>query len=192
MHNLPEILIMRHGETTWNRAGFFQGRMDSPLTDTGCAQARALNVILKGLNLSSEVRAWSSPQGRAQQTAGLAFEGCFDEWTTDARLSEIDIGEATGMMAEDVFGAFPELDNYPGRIGWQFHVPGGESYDKICARAQSWLYELQEPAVVVSHGIFIRVLRGVLLGLKADQLDRLEGGQGVVHRIREGKHDILG
>jgi len=187
----PELLIMRHGQTEWNRAGMMQGRLDSPLTDCGRVQALAYNARMREVELTPEHRAYSSPQGRAMQTATLAFEGLFDDWTVEAALSEIDIGEASGMIAEDVFHAFPQLDQYSGQIGWQFHLPGGETFDQIRARAETWLTSLSGPAVVVSHGVFIRVLMSVIFGVGEDKLDDLPGGQGGIHRICDGTHEFL-
>lgn len=187
----PDVLIMRHGETAWNRAGIMQGRLDSPLTEKGTAQAEELNKLLRNMDLPNGCTAWCSPQGRALQTAQIAFDGVFDDWVVDDRLCEIDIGKAQGMTVEDVFAAFPELDQHKGYMGWQFHCEGGEAYEDIQSRARSWLEDLRAPAVVVSHGIFSRVLRGYMAGLGCDQLEELPGGQGVIHRVRAGKQDIL-
>ena len=189
MRDYPEILIMRHGETEWNRAGIMQGQMDSALTDKGRVQAAELAALLAGAGLTAEHRAWVSPLGRAQQTAAITLPDLFSDWTTDARLAEINVGPAQGMRFEDMLAAFPELSAHRGQIGWQFHVPGGETCDQFAGRIQSWLDELTAPAVVIAHGVTSRVLRALVLGL--DDLNEIPGGQGIVHRIRDGRADIL-
>src|ERR1700681_4650301 len=61
------ILLIRHGETQWNRAGRIQGyHADSPLTATGCEQARALGARLDREGLDA---LYSSDAGRTRETA---------------------------------------------------------------------------------------------------------------------------
>ena len=187
----PELLIMRHGQTVWNRAGIMQGSRDSELTGLGRSQARELNGLLARAGLTPEHRAWVSPQGRAQATAGFALKGHFAAWTTDARLAEIHVGEFEGLTFEDAVRTHPAFADRPGHIGWQFHAPGGETYAQFRGRVQSWLDDLKQPAVVVSHGITSRVMRAVVLGLGEGELGDLPGGQGIIHRVRDGRADIL-
>ena len=93
--DIPALLILRHGETEWNRAGRMQGALDSPLTETGRAQARRQGVILRAFGI--EGWRWvASPQGRAAQTAAIAAQGLDLEIATDDRLKEIGIGDWTG------------------------------------------------------------------------------------------------
>ena len=85
MSRYPTLYILRHGETEWNLANRLQGHFDSPLTDTGRAQAAAQNAILKRCDLAG-FSALSSPQGRAVATAELALAGLGMTVATDPRL----------------------------------------------------------------------------------------------------------
>ena len=190
--NTPELLIIRHGETEWNQAGVMQGHLDSPLTDLGQQQARDLATLLGQAGLGPQHRAWVSPLGRAQATARLALAGHFDEWTTDDRLSEVCVGQAQGLTYEYMLAAFPQLAEYPGRFAWQWQVPRGETFAQFSGRIGDWLAGLDAPAVVVTHGVTSAVMRSLLLGLAADRLDNLPGGQGVIHRFRNGRADVIG
>ena len=69
----PDLWILRHGQTVWNLAGRMQGRMDSPLTRLGEAQARQMNSMLKAADLPGDVTYHASPQGRCRATAELAL-----------------------------------------------------------------------------------------------------------------------
>ena len=64
----PELLIIRHGETEWNREGIMQGHLVSPLTGRGRQQARDVATLLARLGLGPKFRAWVSPLERAQAT----------------------------------------------------------------------------------------------------------------------------
>jgi probable phosphoglycerate mutase len=61
------ILLVRHGETEWNRERRIQGRLDSPLTERGVAQARAMGRLVASLPDATSARIVASPLGRAQQ-----------------------------------------------------------------------------------------------------------------------------
>ena len=85
MPDYPELLILRHGETEWNREGRMQGALDSPLTYVGRAQALAQGAALRAAGIGP-VRWFSSPQGRALETARLASGEA--RVTADDRLRE--------------------------------------------------------------------------------------------------------
>jgi len=92
---LPELYVMRHGETEWNRLGRWQGPFDSPLTETGQAQARDLGAMLRARGVGPDAYdILTSPQGRAVRTAQLAFgEGVP---RPDDRLREIGVTTGPG------------------------------------------------------------------------------------------------
>jgi probable phosphoglycerate mutase len=64
------------------------------------------------------------------------------------------------------------------------HVPGGENYAEVAARAQDWVHSLAADTFAVSHGAFTRILRGLFLGLDAQEMSALDEPQGVAFRIR--------
>lgn len=191
MPDFPEIFVLRHGETEWNRIGRHQGRLDSPLTERGRGQAGdqadILRELLKG---RGDVSAHCSPQGRAFNTAAIALAPLGLTAKTDERLCEISFGDWQGLTLEQISDGWPEqvrhLEDDP--FGWHFHAPGGESYDDMAARVREFLSSLTGPAVIVSHGVTSRVMRGVWLGQGADELSALPGGQGCVYHLKDGQH----
>src|SRR3546814_12032313 len=68
------IYLLRHGETTWNRAGRLQGQLDAPLTRLGLVQIDAVGRALAGLLNGSRFRLVASPLGRPRQSAAIVAE----------------------------------------------------------------------------------------------------------------------
>ncbi len=191
MRDYPELLIIRHGQTEWNRAGIMQGHHDSALTDLGRQQARDLNRLLAHCDLTPEHRAWVSPLGRTRATAQIALAGHFDDVIPDERLTEVCVGEIEGMTLEDAIHAHPHVFDGKGPFEWHFATREGEDFALFSGRIQAWLDELTAPAVVVTHGITSRVMRALVLGLGQGGIADLPGGQGIIHRVRDGVADIL-
>lgn len=167
---MPAIILVRHGETQWNREGRVQGHGDSPLTPKGAAQARAYGRHLVDL-LGEQLRSWrvvSSPLGRCAQTTGILCEVAgidFRTITFDERLREVHTGDWSGLPKADLATRFPQLMEGGGLDHWVFRCPGGESHGQVSTRLGHWLEELSagDKVVAVSHGIAGRVLRGLYL-----------------------------
>ena len=145
-----ELVLVRHGETTWNAGGRFCGRSDPPLTPRGRGQARALRILLL-----DEVfdRFISSPSARALETARLAY----GEPSIDARLRELDFGELEGRAwmdcSADTQQRLLDYDN--------FQAPKGESVRELGERVLAALWDLGPGKhLVVTHGGVIRFLAG--------------------------------
>lgn len=185
------IYVLRHGETEWNAEGRFQGTLNSPLTETGQAQARAQQRILSQLDLTGfDVRV--SPQGRAFETAGIALSRQALELHTDTRLREIDVGEWSGVLRAGLTAQGQVLEDTPdGPLALYEHAPGGEGFAALRARCTDFLNSLTRPTICVTHGITSRMLRSVALGLPSAKLGDLPGGQGVVYVVETGLHRQL-
>ena len=149
------ILLVRHGETEFNRERRFQGHLDSPLTGLGVRQATAMGQLVR--HLVGEPHGWriiASPLGRARRTAEIVATATgLSEVEVDPRLMEITVGEWDGRLrseAEAVAGAGFT------RSGWDFSSPNGESFEATVERTKSWLESLpaepQRRIIAVSHG----------------------------------------
>lgn len=187
--SFPEFLILRHGETQWNREGRLQGALDSPLTPLGREQAQRQAAILRDFGTGG----WdwySSPQGRAWETARIAAQGRAGTIRRDERLREIGLGQWAGQLRDDIAAGAPDLFETDG-LGWYDHVPGGEGLLKLESRAAAFLSALSGPSVIVTHGITSRVMRCVAQGLPTEAFETLGGGQGVVYHIRDGISRML-
>ena len=187
MSRYPTLYILRHGETEWNLANRLQGHFDSPLTDTGRAQAAAQNAILKRCDLAG-FSALSSPQGRAVATAELALAGLGMTVATDPRLGEIGIGAWAGKSRDKLLRQTPDArDSYD----LYEHAPDGEGFAALYERCRSFLDSLTGPHVLVTHGITSRMLRLILLDHAPSVLRDMQGGQGVVFRLEDGQQNRL-
>jgi broad specificity phosphatase PhoE len=186
------IYLMRHGETAWNRERRFQGRLDSPLTERGIAQARRMGETLARVVADrGAVTIVASPLGRARATAATlcpALGASPERIETDARLTEIDVGVWAGLTYAEIAARWPDSITPASRRDWFFRSPDGETYDAIAARARSFLDDaaLRGTLVVVAHGITSRLLRGLYLGLSRSELLRLELSQDAVFRLADG------
>lgn len=153
-----DLLILRHGPTTWNAEGRIQGRIDQPLSDAGRA-------VVRGWRLPPEAggRIWyASPLSRAWETAGLLGLAPRPE----PRLREMDWGEWEGMRLADLAAAgilTPDLESR----GLDLRRPGGESPRDVQERLRPWLAAVAaggEPAGAVAHAGVIRALYALAVG----------------------------
>jgi probable phosphoglycerate mutase len=160
------IFLARHGQTEWNTQNRRQGRLDSPLTDAGARQAeRAASRLTPG---SVDV-VFSSPLGRARQTAELFRAQVEADLVVLDELAELDHGRFGGLTEDEIDVAFPGAfsDRANDKYNWRF--PGGESYADVDVRAGAALRRIAETGtrapLVVSHEMIGRMLLRNLLGL---------------------------
>ena len=181
------LVLVRHGETAWSRAGRHTGRTDVPLTPAGERDARRLRPRLEAFDL---VVVRSSPLSRARRTAELAgFAPVVDDDLVEWDYGGYE-GRTTAQVREDL-----------GDPGWRVVadgvVPGttpGETIEEVAARTSRVLERVTEPlatgdVALVAHGHLLRVLAATYLGreprfaahllLDAGGLCVLEHGHGV-------------
>lgn len=186
-----EIFLVRHGETEWNAAGRFQGRLDSPLTARGVAQAEACGRRLS--MIATDVDAiFASPLGRTRQTASI-IKGVADlpETRWDSRLAEVSVGSWDGLTHIDLDAQWPGLLDGATPFDWFFRSPDGESYDAAADRARRWLDDVQGVVIAVSHGLIGRIIRGAYTGLVKDDALALPVSQNVIWRMAGGRIEAL-
>jgi broad specificity phosphatase PhoE len=155
------ILLARHGETDDNREPIrAQGWRDTPLNDTGRAQAASLAERIAALD--DPVRSlWSSDLSRARETAEIVGRAIGMAPRLDWRLREGGRGRWEGRLFIDIEREEPEL--YAGwrRAGEEWRFPGGESLREHSDRVAASLDDIERfgelPALVVCHGGSIRV-----------------------------------
>lgn len=156
-----ELILVRHGETEWSKAGRFAGLTDLALTDAGQAGARALG---RRLPHGPFDRVISSPLQRARHTAELLGQGPVE---TDARLVERDYGDYEGLTTAEIRARVPHWHV------WTDPVPNGEPLAAMAQRVDSFLHELlqspQRRLLVVAHAHLIRLAAARWLGLEPHQ-----------------------
>lgn len=184
-----DLILARHGQTEWNATSRMQGRMNAPLTAQGRRDAEALGALLAPLDLDAyDLRI--SPQGRVVQTAAIALGHRHKPLRSDDRLMEIDIGAWSGQLLDTVRAERPDLftDDPAKRFRWYEEAPGGEGVPALEARCRSLLEDLTGPAILLTHGIALRMLRS--LALRGDSsLFGMDGRtrQGIAYMCRRGQ-----
>ncbi|MBA3452716.1 MAG: histidine phosphatase family protein [Deltaproteobacteria bacterium] len=121
------VLLVRHGETNWNREGRYQGRTDIPLSADGEAQVRALGLRLAHIPIA---RAISSPLSRARRTAEAILTGRTTPLELDEGLLEISHGEWEGQLASDLELSHAEMFG-TWRTNPDRHVPAGPGAETL-------------------------------------------------------------
>ncbi len=183
---LPSLYLLRHGQTVWNLEGRLQGQLDSELTDLGRHQAQSQATILNLLSLPPDVGYHVSPLGRTRHTAKLALGDV--PATFDARLMEIGAGDWEGRLRWEILPGSEADEKLP--FDMFADAPGGEGLIGLEARIRAFLSDLDAPAVIVSHGVAISMMRGLALGLDRQGMAALGNPQGVVIEITDGKEFI--
>ncbi|MEV0155750.1 histidine phosphatase family protein [Micromonospora sp. NPDC050686] len=148
---MSEIVLVRHGETTWSAGHRHTSYTDLPLTPDGERQARALGLVLTGRRFA---RVLSSPRQRARHTAQLAGLTVDD---VDDDLAEWHYGEYEGRTTADIHQDRPRWNL------WTDGCPGGESPEQVGARVDRLLARItpllaQGSVALVGHGHSLRVV----------------------------------
>ena len=202
MTNHPPLYLARHAETVFNASARMQGSLaHTPLTRRGIAQAEAMGeALLRELGARPDIDLWASKAGRTLQTAAIVAEHLgldFFDIRQDERLLEIDVGSWEGRAYADIVAeaGVPIVDT--GRGLFCVRPPEGEWYPDIRRRLDAWLEGLGQdrPALVISHGMTARVLRGALVGGEPFEPGCVpiagNAPQGTVFRIEGGQETAI-
>jgi probable phosphoglycerate mutase len=161
------LIVIRHGETAWNREKRMQGTTDTVLSDVGRAQAQALGRRLAGRGFSA---LYSSDLSRARDTARAIAEHTGREVVTDSRLQERRFGIFEGLTAAEIAARYPEEHARFISRDPDYVVPGGESAREFTQRCLGCLSEIAGlhrggEVAVVSHGLVLDSLYRAAHGL---------------------------
>jgi len=154
------LVLVRHGETDWNRSGRAQGHADVPLNATGHAQAKAVAVVLADI---APVRLWSSDLARARETAEAIAEATGLDVELDPRLREYDVGERSGLTLDEAVVRFPEQYAAYAAGSSPTLAPGEETtsqvHDRVAPALLDCLGDLGpgQTGIVVLHGACLKV-----------------------------------
>jgi probable phosphoglycerate mutase len=170
------LILVRHGESEWNRSGRYQGQADAPLSDLGLRQADALANRLRHEQIDA---IYTSPLQRARKTAE-AISRFHPEvpMTEDPGLYEIHHGVWQGLLAHEVREKYPELLEE-----WRFYptrcqMPGGESFSNILKRTltvRERVCQLHAGGTVLlsTHDVVVKILIADALGMHMDRINRI-------------------
>jgi broad specificity phosphatase PhoE len=179
------LILVRHGETPWNREPRFQGGQDIPLSAEGRRQAEKVAQALAGQPVAA---VYTSPLGRARETAEIVAKPHRLSVQADEAFREISFGAWEGSTPDEVLARFPE--DYR---AWRtepdvVRFPGGEELATAAARVRAGVARLGdrhpvETVVVVSHGVVIRLVVLEALGLSPGRLRAVHASLGGITEI---------
>jgi 2,3-bisphosphoglycerate-dependent phosphoglycerate mutase len=188
------LVLVRHGESEWNKLNLFTGWRDVDLTEKGTVEARAAGKRLKAKGLTFGI-AFTSVLKRAQRTLDLMLDELAQKSMPierDLALNERDYGDLSGLNKDDARKKWGEEQVHIWRRSYAVAPPGGESLRDTGARV--WPYYLHriqphvlrgEGVLISAHGNSLRAMIMALEGLSGDEIVKRELGTGVpiVYRL---------
>jgi len=189
------LVLVRHGESEWNKLNLFTGWKDPDLSEKGVAEARAAGRLLKAKGYTFDV-AFTSDLLRAQHTLTLMLEELGHAGLAihqDQALNERDYGELSGLNKDEARRKWGEKQVHIWRRSYDIAPPGGESLEDTAARVLPYYQAVIWPEVragrdvlVAAHGNSLRALIMQLEGLTGEEIVARELATGVpiVYRLR--------
>ncbi len=196
---------MRHGETHWNKQGKIQGSSDIALTDLGVelAELSREGFACEGICFD---RIYTSPLGRAVQTAQVIGEKTLKEETTaafvlDDRIREMCFGRYEGLELSRLKDQDQNIVDCFSRPSRYQEDETGESYGAVYARVAEFMHEVLLPleaegverALVVCHGTVIRVFLSLIKEIPLDDLWKMRQPNCSINLISlsDGKFSVV-
>lgn len=131
---MTRIILVRHGETTWNVEGRYQGQEDTPLSQRGLQQGQLLAEGLRNLPIDLYI---SSPLQRSYQTCKFCADLHKLPVATDERLLEINHGTWEGVLAKDIEAQYPQEFHQWHTQPHLVQMPGGENLEDVRRRVRA-------------------------------------------------------
>jgi probable phosphoglycerate mutase len=192
---MTELILLRHGETDWNRELRFQGHVDVALNATGEEQARRLARRLAG---ETAHHLYASDLLRAQQTARPVAQQLGLASISDPALREQSFGRVDGMKVDDIKAQHPQAWEGWLRFNEDFGMPEGETTRQFHSRVMDAVYRLVathpgETLVVVTHGGVLDMIYRTAhsLGLSGPRQSEIPNAGLNRVRVHEAGIDIL-
>src|SRR5579863_2950858 len=189
------LVLVRHGESEWNKKNLFTGWRDVDLTEKGIVEAQNAGRALKSQGVRFDI-AFTSALKRAQRSLDLMLEELGQKNVTvvkDQALNERDYGDLSGLNKDDARKKWGEDQVHIWRRSYDVAPPGGESLKDTAARVLPYYIQDILPRVlngdnvlVSAHGNSLRALIMVLERLSPDQIVAREIATGVplIYRVK--------
>ena len=192
---MTTILLVRHGQTAWNREERFRGQVDLPLDDLGLRQAD-----LVGRRIASQwqpAAIYASSLQRTLQTAAGIARACGMRTTMHDGLLDIDYGLFAGLTPQEAADQHPDLARAWRRAPHMVLFPDGESLAEVRERAEAALEEIaanhpDQTVVLVTHVVVCRLLLCAVLGLATSYFWQFEPATASISVFEvSGQHRVL-
>ena len=199
---MKNILLIRHGQSEWNKLNLFTGFKNIELSEQGIDEANKAGQNFKNLNIKFDI-VFTSELKRAQETAKIILKN-LDQWDhlygdgkiiTDIKLNERDYGDLTGLNKKETADKFGEEQVHKWRRGYSDQPPNGESLEDVVRRVKIYFEESINPAIqsadnnnilIAAHGNSLRALLIVMNIYDSRNINSVELSTGVpIHVILE-------
>ncbi len=181
------LVLVRHGQSEWNRLNLFTGWRDPDLTEKGVIEARWAGRVLRDFGIRFD-HAFTSRLRRAQNTLDIILDVMGQSGVPierDEALNERDYGQLSGLNKDEARQRFGEDMVMRWRRSYDIPPPGGESLKDTAARVLPY-YEAHiwpvvasgKTVIVAAHGNSLRALIMRLEGLSGEQIIQRELATG--------------
>ncbi len=193
------LVLVRHGESEWNKLNLITGWRDPDLSEKGVEEARRAGQLLKAEGYRFDV-AFTSSLLRAQHTLDLILEELGQSGLVthkEQALNERDYGDLAGLNKDDARRRWGAEQVHIWRRSYDVNPPGGESLKDTAARTLPYYEEKIWPEVkagrsviVAAHGNSLRSIVMKLDGLSGEEVTKLEIATGVpiVYQLDDEGH----
>ena len=184
-----KFLLIRHGETDWNKTGRIQGSQDICLNEIGIEQAREVAEKLLALRLERP-RLFTSKQQRAKQTAEVLEQCLGTSLNIVEGLQEVNFGKWEGKSWAQVQADYPA--DYQQWFLHRRHTRplDGESYQDMLDRLSSALIEIaghdSSTAIIVTHSAVIMSLKCILTDTDFSEMTKFKTGNTEIVEVDSG------
>ena len=205
---MKNILLIRHGQSEWNKLNLFTGFKNIELSEQGIEEANKAGQNFKNLDIKFNV-VFTSELKRAQETAKIILQN-LDQWDflnnkgkiiSNINLNERDYGDLTGLNKKETAEKFGEEQVHKWRRGYSDQPPNGESLEDVVRRVTKYFEEVIKPAIqsnendnilIAAHGNSLRALLIVMNIYEPSNINSVELSTGVpIHVIlKDNKFSI--
>ena len=184
------VVLVRHGQSEWNKLNLFTGWKDPDLTEQGVEEAIEAGKVLGGRGMKFDI-AFTSELTRAHRTCRFILDGVSQadlETIRDEALNERNYGDLAGLNKDDARKKWGEEQVHIWRRSYATPPPGEDGESLRDTGARVWPYWMQEilprvlrgeTVLVAAHGNSLRSLVMVLDGLSQDEVTGLNLGTGI-------------
>lgn len=182
---MMRLILVRHGQTEWNREYRVQGQADPPLNEMGRAQAEAIAGVLKREPIQA---IYSSPLSRALETAHTINRFHAVEVIPHEGLKELNVGETDGTYFPDMPTRYPDFFALWKADAASVRWPGGETLPELQDRVWRAVSEIiaqrmEGPIVITSHLFALASLLCKVLDLRLSNFRKLNLSVGSISEI---------
>ena len=205
---MKNILLIRHGQSEWNKLNLFTGFKNIELSEQGIEEANKAGQNFKNLDIKFNI-VFTSELKRAQETAKIILQN-LGQWNflnnegkiiSNINLNERDYGDLTGLNKKETAEKFGEEQVHKWRRGYSDQPPNGESLEDVVRRVTKYFEKVIKPAIqsddndnilIAAHGNSLRALLIVMNIYEPNNINSVELSTGVpIHVIlKDNKFSI--